>query len=303
MPLKRTPPKQQILSETDSESVEGSVSDMQNYNDQANINTRRMMKRKQQENDLSNFMQEVRDSFAKFSEQHNLKLQSLESSLAEIKSQNDSINTSMQVLSSNYDVILKELESLKSERKEHLAYINSLENKIELLENQSCASKIELRNIPKLQNESKTELCNVVKKIGNVLNLHLQNSDIKDIYRPFAKPNVLKPIVVEFTSVLTKESVLNSVKNLTLTQKTEKLNTNLLGLDSPRKPIFVSDCLTPKGRRLFFLARDFATTYQYTYCWTSYGKIYLRKKEGMPHIRINGEQDLIKLKNELKATE
>lgn len=155
---------------------------------------------------------------------------------------------------------------------------------------------MEIRNIPKLKTESKDDLCNAVKKIGTSLNLQIQSADIKDVYRPFAKPGVaVKPIVVDFTSVLTKDNFLKNMKKLTLQEKSDKLNSGLFG-EYPQNPIYISECLTPKGRRLFFLARDFANSYHYAYCWTSYGKIYLRQKEGMPHIRIEEEADLARLK-------
>lgn len=294
MPLRRTPPKQLIASETDSESVDGTVSDLQTTDNQININTGRLKRKR--ENELSTFMDEVRHMFSKFASEQKARLDSLESSLTEIKTQNDAITLSMSTLSTKYDELQTELESFRQERKEHISYIELLENKLDNLERQSCVTKLEIRNIPKSQNESKEELCNVVKKIANTLNLQLQTVDIKDIYRPFAKPDVIKPIVVEFTSVLTKENLLKKHKKLTLQEKKEKLNTAMLGLESQQKPIYISECLTPKGRRLFFLARDFANSHEYTYCWTSYGKIYLRKKEGMPHIRIEEEADLAKLK-------
>lgn len=296
MPLNRTPPPPNPeVSETDSESVDGNVSHSQaTYSKNTNVNMGRLKRKR--ESDFDSFMEEVRDMFSKFASEHKARLDNLESTLSEIKIQNEAINLSISTLSDKYDELQKELQSFRQERKEQNSYIKLLENKIETLERQSCAVKLEIRNIPKMQNENKQALCEAVKKIGNTLKLQLQNSDIKDVYRPFAKTDVIKPIIVEFTSVLTKECILKNLKNLTLQEKKDRLNTSIFGLDSAQKPIFISECLTAKGRRLFFLARDFANSYGYAYCWTSYGKIYLRQKEGTPHIRIQEEADLAKLK-------
>lgn len=293
MSFHRTPPKQSTMSATDTESIDGSVSDNLNTA-HTNISTSRLKRKR--ETEMSQFMSEVRAMFEDFVTQQNNKLQKLESSLSEIKKQNEGINTSLAALSDKYDDIQKELESLKLERKEHCVYIKNLEDKIENFEKQSCMTKLEIRNVPRLNNETKENLCNAVIKIGKIFNMPLQTSSIRDIYRPFVKSDVAKPIIVEFTSVLTKESVMNNLKKLTLQEKKDKLNTSIFDLEGPQKPIFISDYLTPKGRRLFFLARDFASTHNYAFCWTSFGKIYLRMKEGMQHIRVDEEADLNKLK-------
>lgn len=293
MPLKRTPPKVPTVSGTSTQCVGGS-DETSAGNQSTIINTGRIKNKR--ENELSNFMEEMRDMFSKLAADQKLKMERLESSLKEIKSQNNEINQSISTLSAKYDELQHEIEYLRQERKENNTYIKLLENKIENFEKQTCVSKLEIRNIPKFKSETKNDLCNAVKKIGTSLNLQLQSADIRDVYRPFAKPGAaVKPIVVDFTSVLTKEKFLKNMKKLTLQEKSEKLNSGLFG-ETPQIPIYISECLTPKGRRIFYLARDFASSNNYTYCWTAYGKIYIRQKEGMPHIRIEEEADLTRLK-------
>lgn len=298
MPLKRTPPTPKPpVSETESERVDGCTSDIQSTERNISVNVGRLKRKR--ENELTGFMEEVRVMFSKFVSEQNGRLDTLELTLTEIKSQNEIINLSMSTLSSKYDDLRKELESFKRDRKEHISYIKQLESKVESFERQSCATKIEIRNIPKIPNENKEILLDTVKKMSTVLNLPLQTADIKDIYRPFAKSDTLKPVIVELNSVLVKENLLHNLKKLSLEEKRNKLNTGIFDSHVPKKPIFISESLTAKGRRLFFLARDFAGSYDYAYCWTTYGKIYLRKKEGMPHIRIQEESDLAKLKMSL----
>ncbi|KAL4710608.1 hypothetical protein ACJJTC_003244 [Scirpophaga incertulas] len=64
-------------------------------------------------------------------------------------------------------------------------------------------------------------------------------------------------------------------------------------------PIFVSEHLTGKAARLYFLARDLAKNKLYKFCWTSLGRVYVRKNEekDSPYIQITSEhqiQDLLK---------
>ncbi|KAG7298917.1 hypothetical protein JYU34_017375 [Plutella xylostella] len=52
-----------------------------------------------------------------------------------------------------------------------------------------------------------------------------------------------------------------------------------------------------KTKRLFFLARDMAKTFEYKYCWTSNGRVYLRKSDEAPHVLVKDENILESLKS------
>ncbi|KAJ8704355.1 hypothetical protein PYW08_013079 [Mythimna loreyi] len=61
-------------------------------------------------------------------------------------------------------------------------------------------------------------------------------------------------------------------------------------------PIFVSESLTSKMKKLYYLARDFAKQNGYAYHWTAHGKIYIKKEDGAPTRRISKETDFEDLK-------
>ncbi|KAL4708006.1 hypothetical protein ACJJTC_010622 [Scirpophaga incertulas] len=63
-------------------------------------------------------------------------------------------------------------------------------------------------------------------------------------------------------------------------------------LIGPSKPIFISENLTAKVKKLFYLSREFAKTHAYKFCWVTNGKIFLRKKENGTLSRIERESDL-----------
>lgn len=75
-----------------------------------------------------------------------------------------------------------------------------------------------------------------------------------------------------------------------------RLSTEHLSISGPAKPVFVSENLSPKLKRLFYLARDFASSNEYRYCWVKNGKIFLREKDGAQHLMIKNESDLPKPK-------
>lgn len=127
---------------------------------------------------------------------------------------------------------------------------------------------------------------------------HRSESEIKDIYRTNSGKETSKPIIVEFTSVLKKEKVLKATKDFNKTRrKEEKLSSETLKLPGTRKPIFLSETLTFKAQKLFYLSREFAKVNGYTFCWTSRGYVYLRKAENMPTVRIDTTADLENLKS------
>lgn len=74
------------------------------------------------------------------------------------------------------------------------------------------------------------------------------------------------------------------------------LSTSELRLPGPARAVPVAGDLALRGRRLLRLAREFAKSENYKYCWSSRGKIYVRKSEGAPKTRVNSELDLNKLK-------
>lgn len=243
------------------------------------------------------FMEEMKKLFSDFKAEQNAKLDILQHSVSDIKEQNASLQKSVDFISNQYDDLKVKFDLLQKERKENLAYIQTLEDKLENVEKTERATSIEIRNVPLKTGETKSDLVKIVAKTGEALNIPISKADIRDVYRINSKSETSRPIIAEFTSVLMKEDVLQSVKSFNKDNKDNKLNSTHLHLEGPEKPIFISENLTQKMKRLYFLARDFAKTNKIKFCWTAYGKIYMREKEGATLQRINSETDLANLKD------
>lgn len=101
--------------------------------------------------------------------------------------------------------------------------------------------------------------------------------------------------VIDLTPVLTK---VNLPINLKKKCHYNKNLTNLIYVfwRKPTKANLHLGMPYSKRQATIFSSRDFAKSYNWTYCWTSYGKSYLRQKKEMPHIRIEEEADLARLK-------
>lgn len=289
MPLKRTPPSTPTNLET-SNSQSLCRSDPNLSLSQEKCPASQRIKRKREldidQSEYDDFKTKVLDLF-----------QDLKSSIDEIKEQNLKLQQSVDFTAAKYDEIMTKMKQIQDDKLEDRKYIASLEDKIEQLERQSRNTSLEIRNIPKKMPESKQDLVSLVSNIGQVLKSPILPSEIKDIFRTNTKlPN--KPIVVEFTTVLAKEKILQATKLFNKENRNNKLNTRHLNLDGQNQPIYLSDNLTTKTKRIFFLAREFAKQNNFKYCWTSYGKVLLRKDEGCQFVRIDSESDLCKLSNQ-----
>ena len=239
------------------------------------------------ESKLCTFMSEMKQMFRDFKAHQDEKYEKLFSLV-------NGFRDSFDILALQHDNLKSQIERLESERKENLSYIYDLENKLDKIEQSSRSSCLEIRNIPTCKTETKSTLINSVIDTGNLLNLTIQPRDVKDIFRISTKDPAVKPIIVDFTTVLLKEEFL--VKFRKHNRNSYKLTTEHLKLAGPAKQIYVSENLSARNKRLFFLARDVAKTNDFQFCWVSHGKIFVREKVGYPHFQIKNEADLACIK-------
>ncbi|KAJ2943178.1 hypothetical protein O0L34_g18890 [Tuta absoluta] len=239
------------------------------------------------DDDLSSFMEEMRNSMFNSNLLQEKKFNTMQTSLKAISDQNEAIQTSITFISTQYDELIKNINTHEAERQVQIQKIATLENKVDSLERQLRATSIEVRNIPFKPTERKSDPTLLVKKIGSELKVHLEETTIKDVFRTTTKNPTNKPIIVEFISTFTKDKVLSSMKQFK--QDNKKLMTNTLGVEGPPVPVYISENLTTKNKRLFALARELAKQHDYKYCWSSHGSVYIRKADGDKVTRINSD--------------
>lgn len=267
---------------------------------QSERSTKRKIETSPGNSGMQSAVAEMRVLFANMNTKHEEQFASLQATICSIKTEVSEVAKSVEFLTQKYEEFQCKLVSLEAEKQDSQKYIEMLENKVELLERRSKNSCIELRNVAKVsQLENKGHLCNLMSHLGTSLCVSIQDYDIKDIYRINTKSESHSPITVEFTSVIKKEAVINSIRNLNRGKKKEdKLNSTHMKLGGPPVPVFVSESLSQRARKLLFLARDFAKTNEYRFCWSTNGNIYLRKAENQPSIRVASENDLKKLQSD-----
>ncbi|CAG9791466.1 unnamed protein product [Diatraea saccharalis] len=223
------------------------------------------------------------------SNQHN-ELKKITPTLMDIQQTNKSIENSISFLSSQNEELKKKLEKFEMQAKKDREQIVLLEDKIEELQRNDRKNNFEIKNVPKAREENRHNLINMVLNLSKTIGCNITEGDVHDIYRVKSSKNVINtPIVVEVSSILLKNNFIKMCKSHNVKRK-EKLCGKHLGFTTNEDtPIFIGEQLTAKGARLFYLARDLAKSKAYKFCWTSYGKVYIRKQENTPVILIKTE--------------
>lgn len=238
---------------------------------------------------------EIKLMFNDLKTQQDEKFDSLTSAIQVVINQNQDIQKSVDIITNQHEDMLMKICSLEKENNEYKKRVLILEHKIELLEKHTCNSSIEIRNVPKQANENKQLLANLVKNIGTALGSQstIVDSEIRDIYR-----SKTETIVVEFSSATRKESFVSDYKMLNKSSREKKgqhFSTAQINVPGPPRPIYISEFLTVKARRAFYVARENVKNKKLVATWTAFGKVYVKKTEGAEPLRIQGEEDLLKI--------
>lgn len=247
--------------------------------------------------ELENFKEEIKHMMTSMLSAQVTELQKISASQLEMQKTNLNIESSMAFLTAQNEEFRKKIGQMELKIESDGKYIAVLEDIIEDLQRGNRKSNFEMKNVPKLKGEDKDNLIDMVLKLSGNIGCQLAKSDIKDIYRVRGRKEKTQntPIIVELISTLTKSEMLRMCKSFYIKHKTKICAKHLgIGVDGDT-PVYISEQLTAKGSRLHFLARDLAKSKSYKYCWTAYGKVYVRQEDTTPIITINNEAQVQQL--------
>ncbi|KAJ2937163.1 hypothetical protein O0L34_g19378 [Tuta absoluta] len=134
---------------------------------------------------------------------------------------------------------------------------------------------------------------NIVVSLANAVGSTMRKEDIKDVHRALAKKDgkLNTPIIVETVSTVSRDNLLASCKNHNIKNR-DTLKARHLGLtSSTSEPIYVCEQLTAKASRLLFLGRDAVKTTEGR-CWSSYGRIYIKKDNSSTRVLLHSEAQI-----------
>lgn len=206
------------------------------------------------------------------------------------------IDSGMSFINKMYEDVKNKVSILEMANKESQAFIFKLEMKLEDFQQQSRCSTLEIRNVPVKADEKPSDLISVLQKIGKVVDMNLEQNELRDIYRLPGKPENIRPIVAEFLSVSIRNELLSRIRQFNKKHPVpDKLNTKNLGIIGDVKPIYVDDHLVPTMKKLFYDVRQYSREMKYS-CWQYGGKILVKKIPDGKVIQIRSEQCLRNLK-------
>ncbi|CAB3244176.1 unnamed protein product [Arctia plantaginis] len=254
---------------------------------------------------LTTWKRDYEDAFSKALAEQTSLVAKLVTEVTELKQQNldiqksnKEIEKSITTISELYDDMNNKVKLLQSECRNYKKYTEVLEKTVRDLQYQSRSSTIEIRNVPLKPNESAADLTNIITNIGSTVDLPISPTAIRDVYRASGNsPN--KAIIAELTSVQIKTELISRVRKFNTKHESNdhKLNTQLIGLPGQKHPVYVDEHLCSSVKKLFYLCRQFAKQHDYKFCWSSNGRIFLRKQPGDKQILIKSETTLQELQD------
>lgn len=274
-----------------------------------NVTTRKQKTYKSPEDDetyrphwVESFKEEIMDLLQSWKDEQDCTLRILRTDILELKKQtetihktNKDIEKNVEFISKQYDAIHVKVGEIERLNKDNNLYIKFLEYQIEHLEKNVHSSMIEIRNAPKKDSESIKDLSNIILKMCEMINVDINCSDIRDVYRINMNNYKNGPIVVQLSSSILRNRLLDSVKKYNKNHADNKLNSKLIGISNEKIPIYVSERLSQRINKLFITSKKFAKEQNFKFCWVNNSRIFLRKAEGYNPIRIREENDLNQL--------
>ncbi|KAJ2937659.1 hypothetical protein O0L34_g19338 [Tuta absoluta] len=237
-------------------------------------------------------------------DQQGAKLDALQAELVAIRAQNDAIHkkqtdleSSVKRLNENYQEVLDRLSKLEEKEKlneatnknqfeQDLMRLNELESQVEDMNRKIRMKSIEIANIPYQKDES---LMSILQNVFTALNVDFGEDKISDVHRVPKKDIQKRTIIVELNNLKNKNDLMGALKNYNKQHRDSLFSTENLQMPGNKMPIYMSHYLTPAAARLFFLGRNLKKQRNYKYCWSSLGKIYIKKDDASPAILLKNE--------------
>lgn len=220
-------------------------------------------------------------------------LMSLRPAVESMRETVNSMQTSVQFFSDQYDSLMalvasneKEIKSLRAEvgvLKETVSAqalsLQGLQSDLNDLEQYGRRQNMEIHGLPYSPTENlEVALQDMAVKLGID---SFQAVDVVAVHRLPAKRDSAPPVLVRFVSVRAKEPWMAARGRLN----------SLPGLPSQCR-LFFNENLTRANKELFWQARSRGRERGFRFVWVKHGKVFARKGEGSRIIKINYVNDL-----------
>lgn len=240
---------------------------------------------------LSGLMEEVKGLHIKLDA-----LLSLKTEVSNLAKTVREMGASVSFVSKRYDSVMDELKSAQEKVAAQEVEMQSLKEMLQtqsqqvenLFREQNDAEQYSRRanmEINGLKVSASENLSEWIEKLAETLEVpRFSTDDVVSIHRLPAKHGATPAVLVRFASVAIKETWFGLRGRLRQLHDSEII---------PR--LFFNENLTRANRRLFWLARVAAKANGYKFAWVKGGKIFVKKFEDSPLIRVNSEADIRKI--------
>lgn len=177
----------------------------------------------------------------------------------------------------------REVKELTQINQQLRAENKKLEIRIEELEQYQRANNLEIKGVP-LEGDP----YELVKKLGEVLNEPVMESDIDICHRVPTSESNKKNIVVRFVHRTKRNALLTKSKK-------KRVDTGSLGFSGVACPVYINEHLTRQNKQLLGAAIGRKRNAGWRYVWSSGGRVFARKDETTNAIRIASNDDLLKI--------
>lgn len=196
---------------------------------------------------------------------------------------------------------LKKLEDRINDLENNNTEIASLNDTIGNLKDQlnqqmqsAMRNEIEIIGIEEANNEN---LYHTVLVTAAKLGVQITTDDIEWTARAGLKKDVKsdmvskspRPVIVRLLRRAKKDQIIKASKSW------RSLSSTDIDVQGPIRKIFVNEHLTKENRTFFREARIRAKDAGYKYCWTTSGRIFVRKSKGKPATLVKNNNDLDQL--------
>lgn len=167
-------------------------------------------------------------------------------------------------------------KKIKEENEKLLQQVNGLEQ-------YSRNYNIEIQGVPERQEEN---VYNIVLEVSKHLGADVRSGDIEFCHRlkkSARHPNKPPAIIAKFFSRQVKQEILQGKK------VKKSITAQDIGFANSTGKVFVNEHLTASNKNLFWLARS---VIDFKFKWTRSGKVFMRKDEQSPVIRITKPSDI-----------
>ena len=186
----------------------------------------------------------------------------------------------------------KEMERLSKENEALKSSNTDLTTKIRVLDQQSRAANLEIQCVPEYKDEN---LVSTVLQLSNIIDHPVNEDDIQHCARTAkADPDNPRPrtILVRLRSPRQRDGFLASAAAFNKANTASKLNTGHLGIGGDKRPIFVTENLSPENKKLHAAARIKAKSLGYRFVWVRNGRIFVKKGEESKYVLIKNQDTI-----------